>query len=118
MLDQRKSTVTVTGVEINVAKTISSIKDIILSVTAERHRAAGSPPVRWQYDTGQGKFVDFDQEIMITIEAAFKKKEREVVFADKRGRQYKIAFKDRKEYFLSEKRSPVSVRRRDMLEGM
>ncbi|KAL8582500.1 hypothetical protein ACOMHN_066596 [Nucella lapillus] len=115
-LDQKKSTVTINGVDINVAKAVSDLKDIILSATKERHLAAGMPPVRWQYETGKDKFSDFDQELVLHIEAAFKKKEREVHFSDKRGRKYKIVFKDRKEYPVEPPGHPVNVRRRDILD--
>ena len=118
MWDKKKSAVTVSGIDIDVAKATSNLKDIMLSATTQRHLAAGMPPVRWQYQTGKDKFADFDPENIIIIEAAFKKKEREVVIQDKRGQQYKIDFKDRKEYCISDRHAPpVAVKRRDLLQG-
>ena len=118
MLDRKKSAVSFTGIDIDVAKAISSMKDIMLSANTQRIMAAGMPPVRWQYQIGKDKFADFDPENTITIEGAFKKKDDTVVIKDKRGRQYKINFKDRKEYCLSDRSTPpVAVKRRDLLQG-
>ena len=117
-LDKRKSAVTVTGIDIDVAKAISDLKSIMLSASKQHHLAAGLPPVRWQYEKGKDKFADFDPENTVIIEAAFKKRERSVQITDKRGRQYKIDFKDRKEYCISDHHAPpVAVKRRDLLQG-
>ncbi|KAK7479331.1 hypothetical protein BaRGS_00029409 [Batillaria attramentaria] len=96
---------------------ISDIKDIMMKATTERLLAAGMPPVRWQYEAGKDKFHDFDPDNVITIEAAYKKREKQVEFSDKRGKRYRIVFKEWKEYSLGDKHaSPVRVRRRDLLQ--
>ncbi|XP_076464945.1 protein mono-ADP-ribosyltransferase PARP14-like isoform X2 [Babylonia areolata] len=116
VVDKSKSSVTVKGVEINVAKAVSNMKDVMYAAATERHLAAGGPPVRWQYEASKDKFVDFEPEQVLLIEGAFKKKEKEVYFSDKRRRKYKIVFKDRKEYPVDHSGHPVAVKRRDILE--